>query len=91
MREGDPCYTCSTPLIEQKSRRKPKGGHYFEYYLWCAKCQATCAGGLLSSRLRCFEQRLWRLWFLNCLFVLDRTEQAQLVGQPAVITSVVGI
>ncbi len=41
MQEGEPCYRCSTPVIKQKPTKKPKGGHYFEYYLWCPKCQTT--------------------------------------------------
>jgi ribonuclease HI len=41
MQEGEPCYKCSTPVIKQKSSKKPKGDHYFEYYLWCPKCETT--------------------------------------------------
>jgi ribonuclease HI len=39
MREGDPCYKCSTPVIKQQPKKKPKGDHYFEFYLWCPQCQ----------------------------------------------------
>ena len=39
--EGQPCWKCSTPVIKQKSRRRPSRDYYYEYYLWCPKCQAT--------------------------------------------------
>ena len=39
--EGQPCWKCSTPVIKQKSRKRPDRDHYYEYYLWCPKCQAT--------------------------------------------------
>jgi len=39
---GDPCRKCATPVIKQTSRKKPKGDHYYAYYLWCPKCQTTC-------------------------------------------------
>lgn len=38
---GDPCRKCSTPVIKQASCKKPKGDYYYEYYLWCPKCQTT--------------------------------------------------
>jgi hypothetical protein len=41
MQEGEPCYKCSTPVVKQKSSKRPKGDHYFEYYLWCPKCETT--------------------------------------------------
>ncbi len=41
MQEGDGCYKCSTPLMKQAPRSKPKRGYYYEFYLWCPKCQAT--------------------------------------------------
>lgn len=41
MQEGDPCRKCSTPVVKQKPRSKPKRDFYYEYYLWCPKCQAT--------------------------------------------------
>jgi len=41
IQEGEPCYKCSTPVIKQKPRKKPKGDHYYEYYLFCPNCQAT--------------------------------------------------
>ncbi len=43
MREGDPCRKCSTPVIKQTSRKKPKQDYYYEYYLLCPKCQTTYA------------------------------------------------
>jgi ribonuclease HI len=39
--EGQPCWKCSTPVIKQKARKKPSRDYYYEYYLWCPKCQAT--------------------------------------------------
>jgi ribonuclease HI len=41
LQEGEPCRKCSTPVIKQKPRKRPKGNYYFEYYLYCPKCQAT--------------------------------------------------
>lgn len=41
MQAGSPCRKCSTPVIKQTSQKKPKGDYYYEYYLWCPKCQAT--------------------------------------------------
>jgi len=40
MQEGEPCRKCSTPVIKQKPRSKPVQDYYYEYYLWCPKCQA---------------------------------------------------
>jgi ribonuclease HI len=41
MQEGEPCRKCSTPVIKQFSRKKPKGEFYFEFYLRCPNCQTT--------------------------------------------------
>ena len=41
MQEGEPFRKCSTPVIKQKPRKKPKGEFYYEYYLLCPKCQTT--------------------------------------------------
>lgn len=41
LQAGDPCRKCSTPVIKQMSRQKPKGDFYYEYYLWCPKCQTS--------------------------------------------------
>lgn len=38
---GQPCWKCSTPVIKQPGRRKPNRDYYYEYYLYCPKCQAT--------------------------------------------------
>ncbi|HYG33714.1 MAG TPA: ribonuclease HI [Clostridia bacterium] len=38
---GQPCWKCGTPVTKQKSQKKPSGDYYFEYYLYCPKCQAT--------------------------------------------------
>ena len=39
--EGQPCWNCSTPVFKQKARKRPHRDYYYEYYLWCPKCQAT--------------------------------------------------
>ena len=41
MQAGKPCYKCSTPVIKQTPGKKPKGDYYYEFYLWCPKCQTT--------------------------------------------------
>ena len=41
MQEGEPCGKCSTPVIKQTSRKKPKGDFYYAFYLWCPKCHTT--------------------------------------------------
>jgi len=43
LREGEPCRKCSTPVVKQMSRKKPKHDFYYEYYLWCPnpKCKTT--------------------------------------------------
>jgi hypothetical protein len=41
MQAGEPCRKCSTPVIKQTSRKKPKHDFYYEYCLWCPKCQTT--------------------------------------------------
>ena len=41
MQEGEPCRKCSTPVIKQTPRKKPKGEFYYEYYLLCPKCQTS--------------------------------------------------
>ncbi len=41
MQEGEPCRKCSTPVIKQKPRKKPKHSYYYEFYLLCPKCQTT--------------------------------------------------
>jgi ribonuclease HI len=35
LQEGEPCRKCSTPVIKQTSRKKPKGDFYYEFYLLC--------------------------------------------------------
>jgi len=39
LQEGEPCYKCSTPVIKRKGKWKQNRDHYFEYYLWCPKCE----------------------------------------------------
>ena len=41
VQEGKPCRKCSTPVIKQTSRKKPKREYYFEFYLLCPNCKAT--------------------------------------------------
>jgi ribonuclease HI len=44
MQEGEPCPKCSTvvikqPVIKQPGKKKANRDWYFEYYLWCPKCE----------------------------------------------------
>jgi ribonuclease HI len=39
MQAGEPCQKCSTPLIKLPGKKKPNRDWYFEYYLWCPKCE----------------------------------------------------
>lgn len=39
MQEGEPCYKCSTPVIKRKGKWKPGQESYFEFHLWCPKCE----------------------------------------------------
>jgi len=39
IQEGEPCRKCSTPVIKRQPSKKPKGDYYFEYYLFCPKCE----------------------------------------------------
>jgi ribonuclease HI len=41
LQEGEPCRKCSTPVIKQTPRKKAKQDFYYEYYLYCPKCEAT--------------------------------------------------
>ena len=41
MQEGEPCGKCSTPVIKRKGKWKPGRDHYFEYHLWCPKCEIS--------------------------------------------------
>jgi ribonuclease HI len=41
MQEGEPCRKCSTPVIKRKGKLKPGRDHYYEYHLFCPKCQTT--------------------------------------------------
>jgi formamidopyrimidine-DNA glycosylase len=53
MQEGEPCRKCSTPVIKQKPSKRPKGGYYYEFYLFCPQCKATYQ---IESAKRCVEQ-----------------------------------
>ena len=39
MQEGEPCYKCSTPVLKRKGKPKPAQDCYYEFHLWCPKCQ----------------------------------------------------
>ena len=39
MQEGEPCPKCSTPVIKRKGRWKPSRDYYYEFHLWCPKCE----------------------------------------------------
>jgi ribonuclease HI len=41
MQEGEPCRKCSTPVIKKKGRWKPSRDYYYEYHLFCPKCQTA--------------------------------------------------
>jgi len=41
MQEGDLCRKCSTPIIKRKGCWKPSRDYYYEYHLFCPKCQTT--------------------------------------------------
>jgi ribonuclease HI len=52
--EGQPCRSCSTPVIKRtpRSKRKPDQLYYYEYYLYCPKCHAIY---LVEEAKRYFE------------------------------------
>jgi len=39
MQEGEPCGKCGTPVVKREGKRKPNRHYYFEYHLWCPKCE----------------------------------------------------
>ena len=39
MQEGEPCRKCSTPVIKRKGKLKPGRAFYYEYHMFCPKCQ----------------------------------------------------
>jgi ribonuclease HI len=39
LQEGEPCNKCSTPVIKRQGKRKPGRSTYFEFHLWCPKCE----------------------------------------------------
>ena len=41
LQEGEPCRKCGEPVVKQVSRKAPKHDFYYEFYLWCPKCNAT--------------------------------------------------
>lgn len=41
IQEGDPCRKCSTPVVKQTPRKKPKHDYYYEFYLLCPKCETA--------------------------------------------------
>lgn len=41
MQEGEPCRKCSTPVIKRKGRWKPGRDSYYEFHLFCPKCETV--------------------------------------------------
>jgi ribonuclease HI len=41
LQEGEPCRKCSNPLIKRPGRWKPSREYYYEYHLFCPKCETT--------------------------------------------------
>ena len=41
IQEGESCRKCSTPVIKQTPRKKPKGNYYYEFYLFCPGCKTA--------------------------------------------------
>jgi len=41
MEAGQPCWKCGTPVVKQKSQKRPNRDYYYEFYLYRPKCQAT--------------------------------------------------
>jgi len=39
MQEGDLCNKCSTPVVKRPGKRKPGRSSYYEFHLWCPKCE----------------------------------------------------
>ncbi len=39
MQEGEPCGKCGTPVIKRKGKWKPNRDYYYEFHLWCPKCE----------------------------------------------------
>jgi hypothetical protein len=41
MQEREPCRKYSTPVIKKKGRWKPSRDYYYEFHLFCPKCQTA--------------------------------------------------
>jgi ribonuclease HI len=41
MQEGDPCRKCSTPVIKRKGKWKQSRDYYYEFHLFCPKCETA--------------------------------------------------
>jgi hypothetical protein len=39
MQEGEPCHKCGSPVLKRKGKWKPSQEHYYEFHLWCPKCE----------------------------------------------------
>lgn len=39
MQEGEPCRKCPTPVIKRNGKLKPGRAFYYEYHMFCPKCQ----------------------------------------------------
>lgn len=40
-REGEPCWSCSTPVVKRTRNPKPGQETFHEYFFWCPNCSAT--------------------------------------------------
>ena len=38
---GQPCWKCSTPVVQQTPRKKPRVDYYYEFYLLCPGCKTA--------------------------------------------------
>ncbi len=39
MQEGEPCNKCGMPVIKREGKWKPGQDYYYEFHLWCPKCE----------------------------------------------------
>jgi ribonuclease HI len=53
MQPGDPCGKCATPVIKRNGKWKPGQDYFYEFHLFCPKCQTTYS---VESAQRSVEQ-----------------------------------
>jgi ribonuclease HI len=53
MQEGEPCYKCTTPVIKRAGTAKGSQDYYYEFHLWCPKCET---GYTVNSAKRVIER-----------------------------------